>query len=120
MDYNAGLPVESASLYYHTNDEEKRRIFPADPNIGRTKVTDSVAPARRARFREDVAGRDGVRLVGGDAEALRRRAPSSPSQGRLGMLLLVSICPQACSPSQRRQCILTYTKRRSRDPTRRH
>src|SRR5258708_3310588 len=39
VDYNAGLPAESAFLYYHTNDEEKRRMFPIDPNIGRTNVT---------------------------------------------------------------------------------
>src|SRR5258708_1056736 len=61
VDYNAGLPAESAFLYYHTN-EEKRRMFPADPNIGRTNVTDSnnIATSRRVQFREDVIERDRV------------------------------------------------------------
>jgi len=30
-DYNAALPAESAPLFYHTSDEEKRRMFPVDP-----------------------------------------------------------------------------------------
>src|SRR5258708_25425393 len=60
VDYNAGLPAESAFLYYHTDDEEKRRMFPTDPNIERTNVTDSdsMATTRRVRFREDVVERD--------------------------------------------------------------
>ncbi len=29
VDYNAGLPAESAFLYYHTN-KEKQRMFPTD------------------------------------------------------------------------------------------
>ncbi len=32
VDYSTGLPAESATLYYHTSDDEMRRIFPADPN----------------------------------------------------------------------------------------
>ncbi|KAF8958160.1 hypothetical protein BDZ97DRAFT_2061824 [Flammula alnicola] len=39
VDYDAVLPTESAVIYYHTGDEERRRMFPADPNIGRTFVT---------------------------------------------------------------------------------
>ena len=90
-------------------------MFPTDPNIGCTNITDSVATTRRARFCKDVVEWDGVHLVGKGAVLLRRCAPPGPSQGRLGMLLLLSIYP--CSPSQRRQYISTYTQRRSRDPT---
>ncbi len=103
MDYNVGLPAESAlsmNLYYNTNDEEKRRMFPIGPIIGRTSVpeSDSVATTRRVRFREDVAERDGVCVLSGfEPVLLRRCAPRGPSQGRLGMLLLLSIRP--CSSS---------------------
>ncbi len=79
VDYNAGLPAESAFLYYHTNSEEKQRMFPTDPNIGRTNVTDSdsVATTRRVRFREDIIERDGgLGRIRGDV--LRRCAPSGP------------------------------------------
>ena len=63
VDYGGGLPSESVVLYYHINDEEKRRTFPADPYIGRTDVTSSVATSRRARFRGDVLERDGSHCV---------------------------------------------------------
>ncbi len=89
-------------------------MFPTDPNIGCTNITDSVATTRRARFCKDVVEWDGVHLVGKGAVLLRRCAPPGPSQGRLGMLLLLSIYP--CSPSQRWQYISTYTQHRSRDP----
>ena len=63
VEYNAGLPTEPATLYYHTSDEEKRRMFPVDPNIGRTRVTSSVATSRMDQFREVVAKRDGEECV---------------------------------------------------------
>jgi hypothetical protein len=63
VDYDAGLPVESAVLYYHTSDEERRRMFPADPNTGHTHITSSVATTRRAQFRDGVAERDGRECV---------------------------------------------------------
>jgi len=59
VDYNANLPAESAILYYQTSDEEKRRMFPADPNMGREQVTSSVSSIRRAQFAGEVASRDG-------------------------------------------------------------
>jgi 5-methylcytosine-specific restriction endonuclease McrA len=58
MDYDDGLPQESVVLYYHTSDEEKRRMFPADPNIRRTVITSSVTTSQRARFRDDILERD--------------------------------------------------------------
>ncbi|KAJ2911499.1 hypothetical protein MD484_g8915, partial [Candolleomyces efflorescens] len=58
VDYDACLADQSSVLYYHTSDEERRRMFPADPKIGRTHLTSSVATTRRARFRDDVAERD--------------------------------------------------------------
>ena len=63
MDYDAGLPAESAILYYHTTDEERRRMFPADPNIGRTKITSSVTSTRKDQFHDEVAERDGKMCV---------------------------------------------------------
>ena len=59
VDYSAGLPAESATLYYRTSDDEMRRIFPADPNFSRTYATSSAAPARMTRFYSNVAERDG-------------------------------------------------------------
>jgi hypothetical protein len=44
--YNDDLPVDSAVLYYHTSDEEKRRMFPVDPNIERTTIMSSVPTSR--------------------------------------------------------------------------
>ena len=63
VDYNAVLPAESTALYYHASEEERRRMFPVDPDIGRTSITSTVATIRRARFRDDVAGRDGRTCV---------------------------------------------------------
>ncbi|KAF8888174.1 hypothetical protein CPB84DRAFT_1733273 [Gymnopilus junonius] len=62
-DYNSGPPYEPTVLYYHINDDEKRKIFPVDPNITRTRVTSSVATSRRAEFCSEVAERDGNRCV---------------------------------------------------------
>ncbi|KAH9026840.1 hypothetical protein EDB85DRAFT_1978191 [Lactarius pseudohatsudake] len=63
VDYNANLPTSSVNLYYHTNDQEKQRMFPIDPHILRTQDTTSVSSSRRGTFREDVAARDGQRCV---------------------------------------------------------
>jgi hypothetical protein len=63
VDYNAGLPAESAALFYHTSDEEKRKMFPVDPDMGRTNVTSSAATTQRDKFRDEVAVRDGRKCV---------------------------------------------------------
>ncbi|KAH9027283.1 hypothetical protein EDB84DRAFT_1608777 [Lactarius hengduanensis] len=63
VDYNANLPTNSVNLYYHTNDQEKQRMFPIDPHILRTQDTTSVSSSRRGTFRKDVAARDGQRCV---------------------------------------------------------
>lgn len=63
VDYNAGLPAESVALYYYASDDERRRMFPADPNIARTMITSSVATTRRSQFRSEVAERDGHECV---------------------------------------------------------
>ncbi|KAF8959530.1 hypothetical protein BDZ97DRAFT_1390100 [Flammula alnicola] len=66
VDYNAALPAESAVLYYHLSDAERRRMFPADPSIGRTHVTSSSSSeptTRMAEFRNEVAQRDGRKCV---------------------------------------------------------
>jgi hypothetical protein len=54
----AGPLTESANLYYYISDDEKRRMFPVDPDIGRTHVTSSVHTARGFQFRGAVADRD--------------------------------------------------------------
>ncbi|KAF9462705.1 hypothetical protein BDZ94DRAFT_1309409 [Collybia nuda] len=46
VDYNAGLPIESAALYYHTSDDEN-----------------SVVTPRKARLRSDAADRDGHQCI---------------------------------------------------------
>jgi len=63
VDCNAGVPQDPAVLYYHISDKERRRMFPVDPDIGRTNITSSVATTRRAQFRDDVAERDGRECV---------------------------------------------------------
>ncbi len=64
VDYTAGLPAESCALYYHTNDDEKQRIFPVDPKrMARTAVSSSVVTPRRDNFRTDTANRDGNQCV---------------------------------------------------------
>ena len=59
VDYDAGLPAETTILYYHISDEEKRRMFPVDPNIQRTSITSSAASTGKDHFRQEVAIRDG-------------------------------------------------------------
>ena len=63
VDYNAGLPAESATLFYHISNEEKQRMFPFDPNMGCTNITTSVATTQREKFRDEVAVRDGRQCV---------------------------------------------------------
>ena len=93
--------TESVKLYYHTTDQEKRRMFPVDPHIERTHITSSVTTARRETFRDEVAERDGnccaltsypaitcdaVHLVphskGDKVSCLRSVFPHSPLQSR--------------------------------------
>ncbi|TEB32766.1 hypothetical protein FA13DRAFT_1790465 [Coprinellus micaceus] len=63
VDYEAGLPSELTVLYYHTSEEEKRRMFPVDPDM-RTSVTSSLATTRRVHFSGDVAKRDRAHTKG--------------------------------------------------------
>ena len=62
IDYSAGLPNESGVLYYHTSDEERRRMS-IDPDLARTRITESFSTSRRAHFPSDVAKRDGWMCV---------------------------------------------------------
>ena len=96
VDYNAVLPAESTALYYHTSEEERRRMFPIDPDIGRTNIASSVATTRRARFHDDVAERDGRTcvLTGVDEEFCDAVHLLAHSKGdRVGYSYLLSICP---------------------------
>ena len=53
-----GPLTESADLYYHISNEEKGRMFPVDPDVGRTHDTSSVYVAPGVPFRDRVAERD--------------------------------------------------------------
>ncbi len=116
VDYNADL-VESASLYYHTKDEEKRRVFPTDPSIGRENVTDSVAAARRARFREDVAERDRVCVLSGLIQRLCDAVHLLPHHKGASVCYSYSQSVLAHHRNGGSTFCLNYTQRRSRDPT---
>ena len=59
----AGPLTKSPDLHYYISDDEKRRIFPFDPDIGRTHVTSSLHTARGFRFHDVVAERDARRCV---------------------------------------------------------
>jgi hypothetical protein len=64
IDYDAGLSAISINLYYHTTDQEKRRMFPIDPILANPRtVTTSWTTFRRANFYEDVKERDGSCVV---------------------------------------------------------
>ena len=72
VDGNAVLPARSTNLYYHTNAEERGRMFPIDPtsSAGRTHVTSGVSTQRRKDFRRDVADRDGKRCLLSEVEEM--------------------------------------------------
>ena len=53
-----GPLTESADLFYYISDDEKRRMFPVDPAIGRTHDTSSVHVAQGVPFHDRVAERD--------------------------------------------------------------
>ena len=60
VEYDAALPAESIRLYYHTSTEEKRRMFPIDPDIMHARVHSGNSATRRVDFRDDVEARDRV------------------------------------------------------------
>ncbi|KAH9042884.1 hypothetical protein EDB83DRAFT_2507548 [Lactarius deliciosus] len=53
VDYNADPPAGPIVLYYHTDEDEKRRMFPIDPDIFRTQFTSSESTLRRGTFRDE-------------------------------------------------------------------
>ncbi|KAI9428699.1 hypothetical protein H4582DRAFT_2091246 [Lactarius indigo] len=55
VNCDADQPADSVDPYYHINDNEKRKMFPIDPDILCTQVTTSVSTRRRGPFRDDVA-----------------------------------------------------------------
>ncbi|KAF8880335.1 hypothetical protein CPB84DRAFT_1687646 [Gymnopilus junonius] len=97
VDYDAVLPIESATLYYHTSDDERRRMFPLDPHMAPTNITSSASSPRKDDFRSAMADRDGrcvlaeVTLMGCDAVHLLAHSKGD-------------------------EYISLYTERRSRDP----
>ncbi|TFK17470.1 hypothetical protein FA15DRAFT_577254, partial [Coprinopsis marcescibilis] len=97
VDYDAGLPVKSTVLYYRLNDQEKGRMFPVDPKIGRTHTTSS-ATTRRFQFRSDISERDGGTCV------------------LTGMDDIFCDAVHLLAHSKGDAYITTFTQRRSRDP----
>ena len=65
VEYDHDLPSESADLYYHTSDAEKQRMFPVDPDMGRTTITSSDATSRMPYFHSGVVERDGACVLTG-------------------------------------------------------
>lgn len=63
MDYNADLPVDSVTLYYHTSDEERQMMFPIDPYFFRTGLTSGMISPWSETFHSEVAKRDGGACV---------------------------------------------------------
>jgi len=124
MDYDDGLPRESVVLNYHTSrltsDEERRRAFPADPNIGRTNMTSSVATSRRARrvrFCGDLLELDDSRCVLSDIDEMSCNAVHLVAHSKGDAVCYLYLSP-SLSPWKRRQYILNYTQHRSREPDR--
>lgn len=113
MDYNAALPTNSFDLYYHTSNEEKRMMFPIDPDILHTQLTSSSASQKRDTFREGVLARDGkiciwTGLGAKFSDVVHLVAHSKTDQA---CYFLSSICPH--SPWQW-EYISTLTRRRGR------
>ncbi|KAF8070033.1 hypothetical protein FPV67DRAFT_1447890 [Lyophyllum atratum] len=102
VNYDAGLPTESTTLYYCTSDEEKRRMFPVACKMSCTSTTSSVATSRRTRFRFSTADRDGNRCVLTEVDE--------------SICDAVHLLAHNKGDTQRRQYISTYTECRSRDP----
>ncbi|KAN0092517.1 hypothetical protein V8E55_003301 [Tylopilus felleus] len=96
VEYDHDLPSESANLYYHTSDAEKQRMFPADPDMGRTTITSS-DPTTRVDLRSQVIERDGTCVL------TRFHSPFCDA---------AHLLPH----SKGDEYIDTYTHRRSRDP----
>jgi len=66
VDYESGLSAVTIDLYYHTTDQEKRRMFPIDPKLADMRtVTSSRTSTHRDNFRGDVQGRDGECVLTG-------------------------------------------------------
>ena len=68
-------------LYYHTSNQEKRPMFPIDPNLTETRTeTSSQSSTRRDDFCGDVEDRDGSCVLTGNPEldhAVRRASEAA-------------------------------------------
>ncbi|KAF8872747.1 hypothetical protein CPB84DRAFT_1691185 [Gymnopilus junonius] len=60
IDYNAAFPTNSLELYYHLADDERRRLFPADPKLldPKARSNSTAVTTRRAGLRTEVIRRD--------------------------------------------------------------
>ena len=79
IDYDSGLSAVSIDLFYHTTDEEKRRMFPIDPKLADSRtITSSGTSTRRADLRDDVEHRDESCVVTGGPSAICKAAHLLP------------------------------------------
>ncbi|KAI0289830.1 hypothetical protein BC826DRAFT_970734 [Russula brevipes] len=79
IDYNSVLSSTSIDLYYHTTDQEKRRMFPIGLRLNNTStVTSSTVSTRRERFCQDVEERDGACVVTGGPASICQAAHILP------------------------------------------
>ena len=95
MEYDDDLRLESAVLYYHTSEDEKRRMFPADPDAGRTNITSSNATSRRVDIRSNITARDSVCVLTGVEEFIHDAAHLLPHSKGDQVCYCCSVCVPA-------------------------
>ncbi len=77
IDYDSGLSGVSIDFYYHTTDQEKRRMFPLDPKLADNKTVTVMLhtffpTARATRYETPVRHYPRLRFIGG---SILRRSP---------------------------------------------
>jgi len=79
IDYDSCLSAVSTNLYYHTTDQEKRRMVPIDPKLADTRtVTSSWTSTRQDDFWDEVEDRDGTCVLTGHPESVCNAAHLLP------------------------------------------
>lgn len=58
INYDLDLPTDPIALRYHLSDDEKSRMFPADPGFARSTITSSASTSHDPNFRKEVQKRD--------------------------------------------------------------
>ncbi|KAF8901841.1 hypothetical protein CPB84DRAFT_906918 [Gymnopilus junonius] len=116
IDYNAAFPTNSLELYYHLADDERRRLFPADPKLldPKARSNSTAVTTRRAGLRTEVIRRDQTCVMTGlprDCCDTVHLIAHSKGDGVCILILFWSSLIIFW-----RQYITMYTRRRSRSP----